>query len=730
MDSIRIYSFPAAHLITEEDEYGEKRVIKGQTVKEHCENVSEIARRFAETFGAGDTAALCGLAHDIGKYSKAFQKRIWEDGPKVDHSTAGAIELKNLGSVGFPCVAGHHSGLSNIHPLISDKLRKKIPQYNEYKNDISLWKASDPVFVRGTDVKKYPKFVLSFYVRMLFSCLVDADYLDTESFMSQGNVNRSNVSDISELCERMENYIREKKWLDGVAGINLQRSLILKRCIEYGKESNPGLYTLTVPTGGGKTGASLAFALNHSKKNDMKRVIYVVPYCAIIDQTVDVYNKILGEENVLAHYSEAEIMDTEDGKDSKNAEQKKLATENWDMPIIVTTAVQFFESLFSNRPSKCRKIHNIADSVIVFDEAQTMPIDFLKPCVYAITELALHYHSTCILCTATQPSLEMFIKEYSERMAVREISENTDELHRLFKRVNFENLGKKSEDEIVLRLSNHKQVLCIVSTKSRASRLFKKLPEDGRYHLSTRMTPEHRKKTLEKIKEKLNSGNTIRVVSTSLIEAGVDLDFPIVYRELAGLDSMIQAGGRCNREGNADPCASKVNVFQFKESNKLPASMKLPAEVAETVIRNNNDIASPKAIKDYFDTLYYNKDEGLDRMKIVEKLNNRFGYFEFAYVDEKFKLIDAFENKTIFIPRDSKSMILANEIRCREGILTRNIYRRAGQYCVSVSERIFRDLRPILEMVNEEFAILAVSSCYSQETGLLEDFEGGNAVFG
>ena len=729
MGSVKKYSFFAAHLIVEEDENGGKCVIKGQTIEEHCKNVSIIARRFADPFGAGDAAALCGLAHDIGKYSKAFQKRIWEDGPKVDHSAAGAIELKKMGSFGFLCVAGHHAGLSNIHQLISERLTKKVQPYEEYKDDIVLGSASDPSFVGKRDVQ-YPGFVLSFYIRMLFSCLVDADYLDTELFMSQGNIFRANGSGISELCGRMENYIKSNSWLEGRDGINFYRSGILKRCINYGKESSPGIFTLTVPTGGGKTCASLAFALNHAKKNGMKRVIYVVPYCAIIDQTVDVYNKILGEENVLAHYSEAEFTDSESGKDPNQAELKKLAAENWDMPVVVTTAVQFFESLFSNKTSKCRKIHNIADSVIVFDEAQTIPVDFIKPCVFAITELALHYHSSCILCTATQPSLEMFINEYKKGTIVREISENTDDLYRLFKRVNYEDLGKCSEDEIALHLSDYNRVLCIVSTRSRARSLYEKLPNEGRYHLSTRMTPEHRKRTLDTIRERLIDDKSVRVVSTSLIEAGVDLDFPVVYRELAGLDSMIQAGGRCNREGREDPGASKVFVFRFKELKRLPSSMKLPAEVAETIIMKNIEIDSPKTIKEYFDALYYHKSEGLDREKIVEKLNNRPSDFRFADVGEKFKLIDTFENKTIFIPRDLKSNALADEIRKHGEVLTRSIYRQTGKYSVSVSERVLRALSPALEMINEEFAILAVSKYYSQETGLAEDFEGGDAVFG
>lgn len=729
MDSIIEYSFPAAHLITEEED-GKKRVVKGQTIKQHCENVSKIAKGFAVCFGAEDAAALCGLAHDIGKYSKEFQKRIWSNGPKVDHSTAGAKELKRLKSLGFPCIAGHHSGLQDIYQLLNDRINNNriLPPYDLYKNDIKLTKANDPPFLSGDNVN-YPGFVKSFYIRMLFSCLVDADYLDTESFMLQGAVNRSIKQELEKLCEKMERFLLEKKWLEGTDGINYHRSEILRTCISAGKELTPGLFTLTVPTGGGKTVASLAFALNHARKNGMKRIIYVVPYCAIIDQTVDTYIRILGEENVLAHYSESGIEDSECGNDPELAERKKLATENWDMPVVVTTAVQFFESLFSNRVSKCRKLHNIANSVVVFDEAQTIPVDFLRPCVYAITELALHYHTTCVLCTATQPSLEEFIQEYRKDTPIREICPNLDEKYSVFKRVCYVNLQKVNEDDLALYLGKHSRVLCIVSTRSRARRLYEILPAEGRFHLSTRMTPEHRKRILDVIRERLISGDICRVVSTSLIEAGVDLDFPTVYREQAGLDSLIQAGGRCNREGKLDPSMSKVFVFQFKEQNLLPSSIKLPAEVTGDIIRTTENFDSPQTIKRYFEVLYYNRGEGLDRERIIERLADKNGYFKFAEACDKFKLIDTFENKTVFIPSNSESMILADRIRSLGGVLTRDVYRCAGKFCVSVSDRIFDALRPALEIVNEEFAILSLMEYYSEETGIYESFDGGESIF-
>lgn len=255
------------------------------------------------------------------------------------------------------------------------------------------------------------------------------------------------------------------------------------------------------------------------------------------------------------------------------------------------------------------------------------------------------------------------------------------------------------------------------------------LPEEGRYHLSTRMTPEHRKRTLATIRERLAAGDICRVISTSLIEAGVDLDFPVVYREQAGLDSLIQAGGRCNREGKLAPLLGKVFIFRFMELNMLPASMRLPAEVTGDIIRTSEDISSPQSIKKYFEVLYYNRGEGLDRERIIEKLAGKIGPFKFAEAANKFRLIDTFENRTIFIPRSSESIILAERIRGLAGVLTKDIYRRAGKYSVSVSDRVFDSLRPALEIVNEEFAILSLMKYYSDETGIYEKFEGGESIF-
>ena len=381
---------------------------KEQTILEHLEGVAQIAAGFAADFETADQGRLVGIAHDIGKYSVEFQRRIKEGGPKVDHSTAGAYLCAKSGqNYASFCIAGHHSGLPDlggVEDVTEGTLRARLNKANKGEiPDYSAWKDE----IKNLPVAKLPAFADSrglaeaFYIRMLYSCLVDADYLDTEKYMSDESVYRNNPILMENLEKRLDRYIN--KWFPPQGMLNKKRCEILESCIEKSKDEQ-GLFTLTVPTGGGKTIASMAFAIKHACKHKLKRIIYVIPYTSIIEQTAEEFRKIFGEEAVLEHHSGVDY--DSDEQDTENDIRRYLATENWDMSIIVTTAVQFFESLFSNKSSKCRKLHNISKSVVVFDEAQMLPISYLRPCVYTITELVQRYHVSAVLCTATQPSLD------------------------------------------------------------------------------------------------------------------------------------------------------------------------------------------------------------------------------------------------------------------------------------------------------------------------------------
>ena len=384
-----------------------------QTVSAHLNAASALCAKFSSAFGAGEQGRLAGLAHDIGKYSDAFQRRINGSGIRVDHATAGALECVNLGQIFAAfAVAGHHGGLpdggsrtdSPDQGTFCGRMNRanagKLEPYSVWKEEITLPSPPIPSWISSN-------FEGMFFTRMLYSSLVDADFLDTEEFMDGVSV-RGGGGSIETLDQRLQDYI--SGWFPPKNPLNEQRCALLSRCIQQGEVRSPGLFTLTLPTGSGKTVASLAFALRHAKAHGLRRVVYVLPYTSIIEQNAQVFRDILGSENVLEHHSGV-LYDLEENPGPQTIRMAK-ATENWDMPVVVTTAVQFFESLFAARSSKCRKLHNLAGSVIIFDEAQMLPVPYLRPCVAAIAQMVRHYRASAVLCTATQPALGQLFQEF------------------------------------------------------------------------------------------------------------------------------------------------------------------------------------------------------------------------------------------------------------------------------------------------------------------------------
>lgn len=643
-----------------------------QPLLSHLQGVSALAGDFADSFGARELGELLGLCHDIGKYAPDAQKRLLEDGPRVDHSTAGAQELQKLGCIPFAyCVAGHHSGLPDggsradteeDGTLYARLKKQKIGDYAAFRTELSFNRPANPnIRSIGRD-----GFTLAFLIRMLYSCLVDADFLDTEAFMQQGTIERGGYACIAELNVRLEQYLQ--RFREPKTELHRMRNSILENC-QRRAEDEPGLFSLTVPTGGGKTIASLAFALRHAKRYGMERVIYVIPYTSIIEQTAQVFSDILGAEQVVEHHSNVDYNNNESGK-----RRNYLASENWDAPVIVTTGVQFFESLFACRSSKCRKLHNIANSVIIFDEAQMLPTPFLSPCVQAITELVCNYRATAVLCTATQPALD---KLFPQELRRREICDDPQALYHFFRRTQIEHCGQLNDAELAERLNAQTQVLCIVNTKKQAQQLFALLKPDGSYHLSTTLYPQHRKEQLQEIRNRLRDGLPCRVVATSLIEAGVDVDFPLVYRAQAGLDSVIQAAGRCNRENKRPVEESKVYVFEPDSAYRTPASQQQQIAAFSMAARSNADIAGLEAIADYFSKLYTIKGDSLDQKNILMRLEDgrRSASFPFAQLAKEVRLIEQ-ETYPVLIPNcEEAEQCLA---RLKSGEHSRSLLRKAG----------------------------------------------------
>ena len=464
--------------------------------------------------------------------------------------------------------------------------------------------------------------------------------------------------------------------------------------------------------------ASLAFALRHAVQNSMDRVIYVIPYTSIIEQNAEVFRKILGEQNVLENHYNV------DYESSEELKPMQLAAENWDKPVIVTTNVQFFESLYANKSSRCRKLHNIANSVIIFDEAQMLPPDYLKPCIAMMEELVDLYRSSIVLCTATQPALNSFFRKSRQ---VTELCPRVEEQFRFFERVTYQNLGTISEDDLVGSLQKEIQALCIVNTKKRAQKLYRSIKGEGVFHLSTTMYPKHRRKVLGMIRERLRKGEKCVLISTSLVEAGVDLDFQSVYRQLAGVDSMIQAAGRCNREGKREVRDSKVFLFQFEEKENVPGQ-RLQIDVAKLLLSEGEDISSLDGIEKYFQWLYRFRGESLDKKKILQEFQDK--QYNFAKVGKEFKLIEE-DTKTIFVGREPEAEELLQQIRCQG--YTKSTMRKAGQYCVQLYENEFEKMRgagmlsPVSEDI-EDFYELVEKDQYSDEMGLKMDVESGMAV--
>ncbi|MBQ6432004.1 MAG: CRISPR-associated helicase Cas3' [Oscillospiraceae bacterium] len=705
---------------------------KTQTVEEHLRGTAELCGSFADAFQSREQGTLIGNAHDIGKFSAAFQKRLFDQAPRVDHSTAGAYEcFKRRQPYAAFCIAGHHSGLPDggsrtdvaDQPTLFGRIKRAekrmLPDYSDWTKEIVLPDAAVRKDLTGGLLGE------DFYTRMLFSCLTDADFLDTERFMTGGKAERDAGETIHVLAEKLDAFV--EKWFSPKNEINRQRCAILSHCIERGNSCllQPGLFSLTVPTGGGKTVASLAFALHHAKTHGKTRVVYVIPYTSIIEQTADVFRGILGERNVLEHHSGV-LYDTEDEATTENLAMLR-ATENWDKPIVVTTAVQFFESIYSNRSSQCRKLHNLADSVIVFDEAQMLPLAHLRPCVSAIAQLVANFGASAILCTATQPSLHSLFREFCPDLTITELCPAGVYDPAQFRRVEFERIGLISWQSIAERMQDAAQSLCIVNTRKSAKHLYALLREqEGTYHLSTMMVPAHRRNVLSEIRERLRNGLPCRVVSTSLIEAGVDVDFPLVLREIAGVDSILQAAGRCNREGKRAAANSIVGIF--RSDTPVPPLFERNADIGRAALMQFEDIASDEAISYYFkELLLLTGDEAQDQNQILPDI--RSGTFPFASIAKRFRLIDS-DTKTVYIPWGKGEELIE---RIQRGERSRKLFREAAQYAVSLFSRHFQELYDAgdISQIDDQSGLwyLTNKERYSDADGISIEADPGRALF-
>lgn len=741
------------------DEAGDGFRLHG--LEAHLEAVAELAARFAGPFGGSEWARLAGLWHDVGKFQPAFQAYIRRGSGydpsahleaagsgRVDHSSVGAMHaVDHLGKQGATgeavgrllayVIAGHHAGLPDWKQAdggaasLEFRLRERQEPYRATRAVPAAAEFLPATVPRGGPPSRAST---SLWLRFLFSALVDADFLDTEAFMDPArSERRRGWRGLAEVAAAFEEFMVRKARDD--TAVNRVRSEILDWC-RHAAEREPGLFSLTVPTGGGKTLSSMAFALRHALTHGKRRIVYVIPYTSIIEQTVEVFREALGEDEpwtaVLEHHSNLD-------PDAETV-RSRLSAENWDAPVVVTTSVQFFESLFAARTSRVRKLHNLANSVVVLDEVQLIEADFLHPILDAVQLLADRFGVTVLLMTATRPSWSApggGGQGAPGLEGVREIVPDPDGLHQRMRRVQVDLPGRLEEpvewDEVAARLLAEPSALCIVNRRQDARELFRRVraQDPSAVHLSALMCGAHRSAVIRDIADRLARGEDLRVVSTQLVEAGVDLDFPVVFRALAGLDSIAQAAGRCNREGRRD--RGEVHVF-VPPTSPPPGILRQAADVTRTLRAEGEfDPLAPGSFHRFFQELYWLRGDRLDKERIGELLDHegKSHGLEYAFrtAASRFRLIDDRDRVSIAVcwPGPNWSPEAKEALSALEhGKAGRGAFRRLQRYVVGISRW---HLAPLLEAgaveeLHDRLYVQRDSSLYDDVLGLTVDLEG------
>lgn len=632
-------------------------------------------------------------------------------------------------------IAGHHGGLPDTINELNTRLRKELdPLAAQWRDEITLPPGGlAPLkFDWGDDSLRGYRF--GFLGRMLFSCLVDADFRDTEQFYCDGE---GDVRDrdwpglpdvIDELVAKLNLFMAMKTASTDDTLVNRSRAEVLKAVRSRAGEER-GIFTLTVPTGGGKTLASLAFALEHAKAHRLERIIYAIPYTSIIDQTASVFREVLGDDVVLEHHSS---MDDENIKGRESRDKLRLAMEDWAAPVVVTTNVQLFESLHANRPSRCRKLHNLANSVIVLDEAQAIPRPLLRPCIAALGELTRNYGVSLVLCTATQPAVGA--PDFKNGLKLgpdRELAPDPASLHRALRRVRLKLLGEQTDDQLAGELARHVQALVIVNSRAHALELYRLAQAaglDGVLHLTTRQYAAHRRMILTDVRERLKEKAPCRLIATSLVEAGVDLDFPCVWRAEAGLDQIAQAAGRCNREGSRALEDSVVGIFRAQD-RKPPHEIAQMAAAMTRILGKHADPLSPAAMRDYFEEVFWQLGaENLDKKNILNAFNISGTAADLNYrrVADSFRMIES-GLEPVIVAREGDTKAKGALAALRTGrIPAGGAARDLQSFIVQVPPmaRALLIANGHVRFVNEreygaQFAELVTASLYTRETGLL-----------
>ncbi|MBT3070303.1 CRISPR-associated endonuclease Cas3'' [Rhodomicrobium sp. Az07] len=713
-----------------------------QSLAQHLSEVSALAAQLGAPWGGDRAARIAGLLHDLGKYHPDFQRRLEGSDIRVEHSIAGAAYVltnaasgdKAMAELIAHAIAGHHAGLpdriGDASSLNGRLRRDSLDQLDPtWRGELAIALGDlNPAF--SFKSKEATEFGLSFLGRMLFSCLVDADFKNTEAYYNRIE-GRTADRDWPALCdvlhaliERLDSELVQKAALGSDTPVNHLRQRVLAH-VRGKVDETPGLFTLTVPTGGGKTLTSLAFALDHARAHGMRRIIYAIPFTSVIDQTAGIFRDLFGDDVVLEHHS---AIDEEKVRNLSSRDKLRLAMEDWAAPVVVTTTVQLFESLFSARPSRCRKLHNIAGSVIVLDEAQTLPRHLLLPILRAIEELAANYGCSIVLCTATQPALGAREGFPGPPLEGRELAPDPAGLARELRRTRLDFAGPMDNAALVDALGSEQQALVIVNSRAHALDLYRDAIAaglEGVLHLTTRHYAVHRREILKDVRARLENDLSCRLIATSLVEAGVDVDFPRVFRAEAGLDQIAQAAGRCNREGRRDPDASVVTVFEAV-GYSVPGEIEGLIGDFGRVKDKHGDLFSLAAIQDYFEEVFWRMGDRLDGKKILKefKIDRNGTYFQYRTVGEAFRMIES-GLLPVIVPGDEVAKKAVADL-ANAAIPSGKLARQLQGYIVQVppqARALLMSNRHVALKAEgirgDQFAVLQAPHLYTKETGLI-----------
>lgn len=602
--------------------YAHTREDQKQTVSEHLHGVADMAAGFSIEM-LRDAAYIAGLFHDLGKYALAFQDRLLRGSNEAyEHSACGAIEIGKLAQDPAArqmtymlqyCIAGHHTGLPDggtpaDSPDGDNTLHSRLNRQKNYTGRCDYSGYTQQISLRLPDYRDVLAELMScrdktelieryaFFTRYLFSCLTDADFLNTESFCDperererglQGDFHALEQA----LTQKMNSFVCDTP-------LKQARGRLQQQALHNSQSSDP-VSILNMPTGSGKTLCSLQIALQKCRmqKHKKKRIIYVIPYTSIIEQTADTFAPLCGEHTpILQHHSNF-CFDSE-GIPDKTFQKLKLSTENWDAPLIITTSVQFFQSLFHYKSSGLRKLHNIADSVIILDEVHLLPVDMLQPCLRGIGYLTRYLNCECVFLSATMPDYKPLFRQYLNGQQGVDLITQKDDFS-FFQKCRYTNLGEQDPEHVAELAAKHRSSLIIVNSRRTARQMYRLL-SGKKYHLSTYMTPHDRSETIRKIRSALEQDEPVSVVSTSLVEAGVDLDFEAVFRQLAGLDNILQSGGRCNREGKRP----MGDVYIFRTQDKPQRDIRIRASIVQDLLDHGADLSTGACVEEYYRRLF------------------------------------------------------------------------------------------------------------------------------